>query len=228
MEADPFKEEQGVEVSSTPIHHRHVKHIRHLLEHIHLQAGLIHHLQGVEAVPEEQQVEEVAQEVAGVEEDNKMKKYLLPTAFMVLMITLTGCYTATWNPGDNDFPTKDKYLEAGNSLYAQSGYDFYDNSPWWWEIDPPVFNDNDTDNGYQNLESTTITIIDYGPSTPFIPPPLVGIPVQPPVITPSPAKPVNNSNDKEQNVRPRDNTNNSSNKTRNDNGSRNTDNRRNR
>ena len=171
------------------------------------------------AVPEEQQVEEVAQEVAGVEEDNKMKKYLLPTAFIVLMITLTGCYTATWNPGDNDFPTKDKSLEAGNSLYAQSGYDFYDNSPWWWEVTPSTF--DDTDNGDQDVATIYVPFI-----PPFIPQPLpvppVGVPIRQPILVPTPAKPVDN-NDKAQNVRPRDNTNNNSNKARNDNGSRNTD-----
>ena len=149
-----------------------------------------------------------------------MKEYFLPTAFVLLIITLTGCYTATWNPGDNDFPTKDKYLEAGNSLYAQSGYDFYDNSPWWWEIDPPAF--DDTDNSDQDV--ATIIYVPYIP--PFIPPPPVGIQAQPPVLVPTPAKPADNNKDKAQNVRPRDNTNNSSTNTRNDNGSRNTDTRR--
>jgi hypothetical protein len=156
-----------------------------------------------------------------------MKKYFLPTTFVVLVITLTGCYTVTWNPRDNDFPTKDKSLEAGNNSYAESGYDFYDNTPWWWEITPPTF--VGTDNSGQDLESTSSPIIIYyGNPMPFIPPPPVGVPIDPvltpPVITPTPVKPTENN--KAQDVRPRDNTNNSSTNTRNDSGSRNTDTRR--
>lgn len=184
-----------------------------------LRQELIHHLHVVEEVVQEvQPTEEVIQAVEDAG-DNKMKKYFLTTAFLfVLTIALTGCYTAIWNPGDNNFPTKDNWLKSGDNLYAQSSFDYYDNSPWWWKIDPPIF--DYTDNSYDDRGSVT-TIIDFVP-IPFNPPP-VGRPiVRPPVHVPTPLKPADNK-DKSQDVRPKDNTNNNSSNARNDNGSRNTD-----
>lgn len=226
MDHDRLKEEPEAEDNNILIRHQKKlilpRGLIHLLvEPIRHQADLIHLLRGAVAVREGQQVEGAVQEV-GV--GNKMKKYFLPSAFIILIITLTGCYTVAWNPGDNNFPTKDNTLKSGDSLYAQTGYDFYDNSPWWWNIDPTIFDNNEnTDIGDQDLISPTITIINYGPSIPFVPPP-VGTPiVRPPVHTPTPVKPEDNNKNNSQNVRPRDNINNSSTNTRNDNGSRNTD-----
>ena len=223
MERDPLKEEPEAEVNGILIPpQKELILLRGLTHHperlIVLQQELIHLHHVVGVVPEEQQVEEVTQEAAEVEGDNKMKKYFLPTAFIILMITVTGCYTVAWDPGDNNFPTKDNSLQTSDSLYAQSGYDLYDNSPWWWEITPPSF--DDTYDSDQDVGTVTTIYVPYIP--PFNPPP-VGRPiVRPPVHEPTPVNPTDNK-DKSQNVRPRDNTNNNSNKARNDNGSRNTD-----
>ena len=156
-----------------------------------------------------------------------MKKYFLTAAFsFVLMIALTGCYTVAWNPGENNFPTKDNSQQLNDSSYMQSDYNLYDNTPWWWEIDPQIFEDV-TDNSYENFGSGTI-IIDNGPVIPII------IPSFPAEQT-NVRSPENRSlqlmqpdKDKSQDTRSGDNTNNNTTKTRNDNGSRNTDNRRNR
>jgi hypothetical protein len=193
--------------------------IRHQEKLIVLRQELIHLLHVVEEVVQEVQPAEEVIQAAEDAGDNKMKKYFLTTAFLfVLTITLTGCYTAIWNPGDNNFPTKDNSLKSVNNLYAQSGFDYYDNSPWWWEIDPPIF--DYTDNSYEDGGSVT-TIIDFVP-IPFNPPP-VGRPiVRPPVNGPTPLKPADNK-DKSQDVRAKDSTNNNSSNARNDNGSRNTD-----
>jgi hypothetical protein len=153
-----------------------------------------------------------------------MKKIILKSAYLfAFMLGLTGCYTVAWNPGDNNFPTKGNFLQLGDSLYTQNDYTFYDNTPWWWEIDPPTY-DNLADNNNEDLSPVNITIIDFGPGIPINPPP-VGSPVivRPPIYVPTPMKPDENK-DKSQDIRPRDNSNNNSSKARNDNGSRNNDN----
>ena len=220
MEPGPFKKITGAENNIVPIHHQ-AELISHQEKLTRLRE-LIHHQYAAEIVPGVQPAEgiiPVETEDAG---DNKMKKYFLTISFIsVLMITLTGCYTVAWDPGESNFPTRDNSFQSSNNLNTQSGYNYYDNSPWWWKIDPRIFEDA-TDYADEDFGSGTI-IIDNGAVIPIIIPsvPAAQIIVRSPGNRSLPL--VRPNKDKSQDTRSRDNSTNNTNKTRNDNGSRNTD-----
>ena len=220
MRHDQFKKITGTENNIVPIHHQ-VELISRQEKLIHLRK-LIHRPLVAEITREEQRAEEIIPTEVEDAGGSKMKKYFLTTTFLtLLMITLTGCYTVAWDPGESNFPTKDNSFQLTDSPYTQSGYNYYDNSPWWWEIDPQIFED-DTDYADEDFGSGTI-IIDNGPVIPILIPsvPATQIIVRSPENRSIPL--IQSNKDKSQDTRSRDNTTSNANKTRNDNGSRNTD-----
>lgn len=107
------------------------------------------------------EAEEVVHPQEKEEGDNKMKKYFLNAAFIiVLTITLTGCYTVIWDPSENRFPTKDN-SNYDEGYYASPYYGdysgFYD-YPWWFYITQPMTGVNDN----QNLDPNGTVTRDSG------------------------------------------------------------------
>lgn len=144
-----------------------------------------------------------------------MKKIIYVFVSIILLFSISGCYTVAWKPGE-ELPVKEE-VSLNNSGYYNVDdfgvFSYYYNSAWWLNEDYDFLLDNFIT--VTDLDINEIIIHPFepivGPGCPTVPP-SIPIPIVSPIGKPNTIPLINNQ-------KKRDNSSNK--KIRNNNGSRN-------
>lgn len=158
-----------------------------------------------------------------------MKKLIINLFALTIAVYVTGCYTIIWDPVAEKFPTQQNSYDVYDGYYPENNfgdYSIYYDRPWWFDITPPAF----VNNNYNRDADPNISIIrnlDRGSRTGinwllFTNPPARGSQQQ----TVNVNKANNSTNTNPTSTGTTQTTRENSNSVRNNDGSRNTENRR--
>jgi len=145
-----------------------------------------------------------------------MKKIIMSLLSLVLLFSISGCYTVAWQPGE-ELPVKEEVSLNKSSYYNVNDFgvfSYYYNSTWWLNEDYDFLLDNLTEVSDLVIITEDINLKLFEPigGCPVVPPHLIK-----PIVSPL-GKPINNSLTQKTKNR---NENSNNLKIRNNNGSRN-------